>query len=400
VRSQIDQAIAGPRASDGWPPRDRGERYQPAVPADARSEAGVRRDLADAGRDFDRECDPRVSVWRSPSVRLRVVDPRRLRAEFEKPAMPPGARRQKPKPPCPFDPKHPHSKADGRPFCDGSGFLVDEDRTARDCACRLEAFERARERSFGGHLSSVLRSQAASLDRLAAVRNEIHPAAWSHVERYIENLDQRVAEGTGMWLVHPKPKSRVAAGYKGAAAPTRDAGWMAAARVALNASDRAALGDEPLPKVALAEPSTEEVLQHFPDHATHLVAAVCEVAREHGYATSIYRYAAMIGALVRGYNVSGPSYEEVLNQLLEVDVLAIHSLDLGGWRDRTEEQLGWVREQLYLVATERDRADLPTLLTTTAWPLAGLVDALGDRTFDRLASAAAEPLLATMLADG
>jgi hypothetical protein len=331
---------------------------------------------------------------------LRVVDPRRLRAEFEKPALPPGARRQKPKPPCPFDPKHPQSTADGRPFCDGSGFLIDENRTARDCTCRLEAFDRARERSFGGRLSRSLRSQAASLDRLAGVRNEIHPRAWSHVERYIENLNQRVAEGIGMWLVHPKPNSRAATGYKGAAAHAQDAGWMVAGRAALDALHGEALRDEPLPKVVLPEPLNEEVLQHFPDHATHLIAAVCEVAREHGHTTSIYRYAAMIGALVRGYNVSGPSYEEVLNRLLEVDVLAIHGLDLRGWRHRTEEELGWVREQLYLVATERDRADLPTLLATTAWPLAGLVDALGDRTFDRLASAAAEPLLATMLSDG
>jgi DNA replication protein DnaC len=83
-------------------------------------------------------------------------------------------------------------------LCDGSGFVVDEaTNTATDCRCRGYRIARRRAASLEGRVPK--RYRGASFDRppvlgmpepiLAAVRS------------YVRNLDARLKEGRGLWLV-------------------------------------------------------------------------------------------------------------------------------------------------------------------------------------------------------
>jgi len=86
--------------------------------------------------------------------------------------------------PCPF----------GR--CDGSGFVVDDDRNATVCACRAQRIDGRRTRDLSGVIPK--RYRGVSFDRPPVT--EIAPAVVTQVRRYIRDLDPNLETGRGLWL--------------------------------------------------------------------------------------------------------------------------------------------------------------------------------------------------------
>jgi DNA replication protein DnaC len=83
-------------------------------------------------------------------------------------------------------------------LCDGSGFVVDEaTNTASDCRCRASRIARKRAASLEGRIPK--RYRGASFDR-PPVLGMPEPTV-SAVRSYVRNLDSRLREGRGMWLV-------------------------------------------------------------------------------------------------------------------------------------------------------------------------------------------------------
>ncbi len=83
-------------------------------------------------------------------------------------------------------------------LCDGSGFLVDETtNTASDCRCRASRIARRRAASLEGRVPK--RYRGASFDR-PPVLGMPEPVV-SAVRGYVRNLNARIEEGRGMWLV-------------------------------------------------------------------------------------------------------------------------------------------------------------------------------------------------------
>jgi DNA replication protein DnaC len=83
-------------------------------------------------------------------------------------------------------------------LCDGSGFVIDEDtNTASDCRCRAGRIARKRAASLEGRVPK--RYRGASFDR-PPVLSMPEPVV-SEVRSYVSNLDARIEEGRGMWLV-------------------------------------------------------------------------------------------------------------------------------------------------------------------------------------------------------
>jgi DNA replication protein DnaC len=83
-------------------------------------------------------------------------------------------------------------------LCDGSGFVVDEDaNTALDCRCRAGRIARKRAASLEGRVPK--RYRGASFDRPPVLG--MPEAVVSEVRSYVRNLNARIEEGRGMWLV-------------------------------------------------------------------------------------------------------------------------------------------------------------------------------------------------------
>ncbi len=83
-------------------------------------------------------------------------------------------------------------------LCDGSGFVVDEaTNTATDCRCRASRIARKRAASLEGRIPK--RYRGASFDR-PPVLGMPEPVV-ATVRGYVRNLNARIEEGRGMWLV-------------------------------------------------------------------------------------------------------------------------------------------------------------------------------------------------------
>jgi DNA replication protein DnaC len=82
--------------------------------------------------------------------------------------------------------------------CDGSGFVVDEStNTASDCRCRAGRIARRRAASLEGRVPR--RYRGASFDRPPVLG--MPDAVVSEVRSYVRNLNARLDEGRGLWLV-------------------------------------------------------------------------------------------------------------------------------------------------------------------------------------------------------
>jgi DNA replication protein DnaC len=92
-----------------------------------------------------------------------------------------------------------HSRSDcPLGLCDGSGFVVDEaTNTASDCRCRASHI--AKRRATGLEARLPKRYQGVSFDRPPVP--EMPEPVVSAVRSYVRNIDARLEEGRGMWLV-------------------------------------------------------------------------------------------------------------------------------------------------------------------------------------------------------
>jgi DNA replication protein DnaC len=93
-----------------------------------------------------------------------------------------------------------HRARDGCPLglCDGSGFVVDEQtNTASDCRCR--AGHIAKRRAMGLEARLPKRYQGVSFDRPPVP--EMPEPVVSAIRSYVRNINARLDEGRGLWLV-------------------------------------------------------------------------------------------------------------------------------------------------------------------------------------------------------
>jgi len=157
-------------------------------------------------------------------------------------------------------------------ICDGSGFVVDEaTRTAMDCACRAQRIASARSRGLEARIPrryanvSFDRPPVSDLARSAPEQLRI-------VRRYVEQLDENVAAGRGLWLT----------------------------------------GDVGTGKTTLA-------------------MLISKTAAEHGHGTAIYSLPRLLGLLRESLSTDGKM--DLIDRLAAVDLL--HLDDLGA-EHRTE----------------------------------------------------------------
>jgi DNA replication protein DnaC len=98
----------------------------------------------------------------------------------------------------------PDARADGRApscphgLCDGSGFVVDDrTNTASDCRCRSGRIAQRRTAGLEGRVPK--RYRGVSFDR-PPVLGMPEPIV-SEVRRYVRDIDARLDEGRGLWLM-------------------------------------------------------------------------------------------------------------------------------------------------------------------------------------------------------
>jgi DNA replication protein DnaC len=185
--------------------------------------------------------------------------------------------------------------------CDGSGWILGPENVARPCECRERRIARAR--SSG--VSSVIPSkyQGVSFDRPPVSDLAASPASAPVVDEiraFVDNLDQRLAEGRGLWL----------------------------------------MGDVGTGKTTLA-------------------MLVSRCALEAGRTVAIYSLPRLLSRIRRTYDgeAGEDSYLRFFERLVSVDLL--HVDDLGA-----EKRSDWVLEQLYAIVNERYETERSVLVTT------------------------------------
>jgi DNA replication protein DnaC len=85
--------------------------------------------------------------------------------------------------------------------CDGSGWIVDDDDTARPCECRDRRIAQARTRGVRSVLPAKF--QGVSFDRPPISDMARDPQAGSVVDavrEYIAGLEGRITNGRGLWI--------------------------------------------------------------------------------------------------------------------------------------------------------------------------------------------------------
>jgi len=185
--------------------------------------------------------------------------------------------------------------------CDGSGWILGPEDVARECECRAQRLKRGRNRG----VASVIppRYRGVSFDRPPVsdmARDLETKAAVTEVRRFVDDLDERLDAGRGLWL----------------------------------------FGDTGTGKTTLA-------------------MLVSKAALAAGHSVAIYSLPKLLARIRRTYDSEpgGDSYLAFFERLTSVDLL--HIDDLGA-----EKRSDWVLEQLYALINERYEAQRSVLVTT------------------------------------
>ena len=185
--------------------------------------------------------------------------------------------------------------------CDGSGWILGPEDVARPCQCRAERLNRGRSRG----ISSVIppRYRGVSFDRPPVsdmARDLQTKIAVNEVRDFVENLEERLRQGRGLWL----------------------------------------FGDTGTGKTTLA-------------------MLISKAALEAGKTVAIYSLPKLLARIRRTYDSEpgGDSYISFFERLTSVDLL--HIDDLGA-----EKRSDWVLEQLYALINERYESERSVLITT------------------------------------
>ncbi len=185
--------------------------------------------------------------------------------------------------------------------CDGSGWILGPEDVARPCECREGRMSRRRARGVASAIPRKYRG--VSLDRPPVsemARDPGRAPVYEAVREFIEAIDERLAEGEGMWL----------------------------------------MGDVGTGKTTLA-------------------MLVSKAAVEAERAVAIYSLPRLLARIRRTYDAEAgeQSYLEFFERLTSVDLL--HIDDLGA-----EKSSDWVLEQLYAIVNERYEAQRSMVVTT------------------------------------
>ncbi len=205
--------------------------------------------------------------------------------------------------------------------CDGSGWVEEDDDTARPCECRERRIAQARTRGMRSVLPA--KYQGVGFDRppiADMARDPEKKVVFEAVRTYIDDLDAKIAAGRGLWLE----------------------------------------GDVGTGKTTLA-------------------MLVSKKAIEAGHSVAIYSLPRLLARIRRTYDGDAGelSYLQFFDRLTSVDLL--HVDDLGA-----EKRSDWVLEQLYAIVDER-YATNRAMLVTTNMTMPELEDQIGRRTVSRLA---------------
>ena len=205
--------------------------------------------------------------------------------------------------------------------CDGSGWIEQDDESARPCECRERRIAQARTRGVRTVLPA--KYQGVGFDRppiADMARDPQTRAVFEAVRGYIDDLDTMIADGRGLWLE----------------------------------------GDVGTGKTTLA-------------------MLVSKKAIEAGHSVAIYSLPRLLARIRRTYDgdASELSYLEFFRRLTSVDLL--HIDDLGA-----EKRSDWVLEQLYAIVDER-YASNRSMIVTTNMEVGDLEEQIGKRTVSRLA---------------
>jgi DNA replication protein DnaC len=182
------------------------------------------------------------------------------------------------------------------PKCGGDGFVLNDAAEAVACECR----ERRIQRSRGAGVSSVIprRYRGVSFDRSPVP--ELDPTVVREVRRFVTQIEQRLAEGRGLWF----------------------------------------MGDVGTGKTTLA-------------------MLVSKAALDAGRTVAIYSVPRLLAEIRDSYDADPGerSYMDFFERLVSVDLL--HLEDLGA-----EKRTDWVLEQLYSLINERYEEERSVLVTT------------------------------------
>lgn len=85
--------------------------------------------------------------------------------------------------------------------CDGSGFLYDEaTRRARACTCRPQRLARKRAAAVAGRLPKRFREVGFDREPVVSIERT-NPDVLREVRSYVRAVEERLAEGRGIWFV-------------------------------------------------------------------------------------------------------------------------------------------------------------------------------------------------------
>lgn len=221
--------------------------------------------------------------------------------------------------------------------CDGSGWILGPEDVARPCECREQRLKKGRVRG----IASVIprRYRGVSFDRppVSDMERDMQSRyVVSAVREYVEDLDRRLAEGSGLWLMGGTGTGKTTLG-------------MLVAKTALAA----------------------------------------------GKTVAVYFTPKLLTQIRQTYQASESedAYDAFFKRLTSVDLLYID--DLG-----SERHTDWVVEQLYALVNERYENERSMLVTSNAGNADRdidtgrneLADQIGSRTVSRLVEMCGDPL--------
>jgi DNA replication protein DnaC len=189
--------------------------------------------------------------------------------------------------------------------CDGSGWILGPEDVARPCECRGSRMARRRSRGVASAIPA--RYRGVSFDRPPVsdlARSPASAPVVDEVRAFVDALDERLAEGRGLWL----------------------------------------MGAVGTGKTALA-------------------MLVSKAVAEAGRSVAIYSLPRLLARIRRTYDAEAgeDSYLDFFGRLTSVDLL--HVDDLGA-----EKRSDWVLEQLYAIVDERYQAQRSIVVTTNLEP--------------------------------
>ena len=204
--------------------------------------------------------------------------------------------------------------------CDGSGWIIGPEETARPCDCRRRRIERARSSGLKGSLPK--RYRGVSFDRPPVSDMARQPgvsATVGAVRRYCETIEEQLTAGHGLWL--------------------------------------------------MGGPGTGK---------TTLAMLASKAAIDAGRSVAIYSTPALLARIRQTFDAEAgqDGYLAFFDRLVSVDLL--HLDDLGA-----ERSTDWVLEQLYAIVDRRYN-DQRSIVFTTNLEEPELTEQVGARTVSRL----------------